>query len=164
MPAKRGGAGCWAPASNTPSRILGPASWNTITWTSARVACASAIPRLLCCSSTATSASGFTSSKPESTTASARRPCSCANKPTRNLHQPDHRADLGCADAVCAQRAQRGGARRFRKLLPAGVEDQAVMVVLRRREIQQGLQQPVDAGRPEQILSAHDVGHALARV
>ena len=34
----------------------------------------------------------------------------------------------------------------------------------RRRQSEQRLQQPVDAGRPEQIPATHHMGHALQRV
>ena len=60
--------------------------------------------------------------------------------------------------------AQAGGLRRFRKLAAVGVEDQPVVVIDRRRQIEQRLQHAVHAGRPEQVLAAHHMGDALHRV
>ena len=53
---------------------------------------------------------------------------------------------------------------RFRKFSPRVVADQRVMPVAGLRQAEQALQQPVDAGRPEQVLAAHHVGHALQGV
>ncbi len=53
---------------------------------------------------------------------------------------------------------------RFRKLSPGAIADQPVVPVGRLRQAEQRLQQPVDAGRPEQVLAAHHLRHALQGV
>ena len=75
------------------------------------------------------------------------------------------RPSAGCrAPSRRPQFAQALGQRRFRQLAAIGVENQTVVVIDRRRQAEQRLQQAVDAGRPEQILPAHDIGDALTRV
>ena len=73
-------------------------------------------------------------------------------------------ADIGGRHALRAQFAQAGRLRRFRQLAAVGVEDQPVMVIARRGQAEQRLQQAVHAGRPEQVLAAHHIGDALQRV
>ena len=58
--------------------------------------------------------------------------------------EPDGLADVGRGHALRAQLPQAGGQRRFRQLAAIGIEDQAVMVVARRRQAEQRLQQTVD--------------------
>ena len=53
---------------------------------------------------------------------------------------------------------------RLRELSPRAIEDQAVVPVGRLRQAEQRLQQPMDAGRPEQVLAPHHLGHALQGV
>jgi hypothetical protein len=52
----------------------------------------------------------------------------------------------------------------FDSLLAVGIENELVMMIDRLRQAEQRLQQPMNAGRPEQILPAHDVGDALQGV
>ncbi len=52
-------------------------------------------------------------------------------------------------------------AARFRELLPGAVENQPMVTVGRLRQAEQRLQQPMHAGRPEQVAAAHHLGHAL---
>ena len=57
-----------------------------------------------------------------------------------------------------------GGRGRFRQLPPFAVEHEAVVPVGRLRQTEQLLQQPVHAGRPEQVRAAHHLGDALQGV
>src|SRR3989442_7686430 len=85
---------------------------------------------------------------------------------SRALHslQSDQLAYLTRRNSLRAQLAQAGRLRRFRQLVAVGIQDQAVVMVGRRRQSEQLLQQTVNAGRPEQIFSAHHVGDPLQRV
>ena len=72
--------------------------------------------------------------------------------------EPDHAPDIRAA--LRRRRATRAGSvacGRFRQLAAVVVEDQPVMMIDRLRQTEQRLQQAMDAGRPEQILSAHHV-------
>src|SRR5262249_56771850 len=55
--------------------------------------------------------------------------CHAHKPPTTGSSKPDHPSNVGRARASFAQRPQGGRARRFRELLPAGVEDEAVVMV-----------------------------------
>ena len=48
--------------------------------------------------------------------------------------------------------------------LAVGVDQQGVMMIERRRQAEQRLEQPVDIGRGEEVAAADDVGDALRRV
>ena len=78
--------------------------------------------------------------------------------------ESDHAPDLERLRAGRAQFLQPRRGSRFRKLLAGFVENKLVMVIGRLRQTEQHLQQSVDAGRPEQILPAHDIGDALQGV
>ena len=60
--------------------------------------------------------------------------------------------------------AQAGGCGRFRQLLPGIIENETVVPVGGLRQAEQRLQQPMHAGRPEQVLAAHHLRHALQGV
>src|SRR5262249_43032487 len=78
--------------------------------------------------------------------------------------QADHAADVAGGRAIAAPRAPRARPRRCCELVSLGGQDQAMMVVLGCRKAEQRLQQPMRARGLEQILPAHDMGHALQRV
>src|SRR5260370_42281580 len=78
--------------------------------------------------------------------------------------QPDQAADILRRRASGAEFAQAGGLRRLREFSPLAIEGQAVVPVGRPRQAEQLLPQPADAGRPEQVLAPHHVGHALQGV
>ena len=80
------------------------------------------------------------------------------------LAEADQAADVGRRRTPGAELAQAGGGGRFRELLPGAVENQPVVPVGRLRQAEQRLQQPMHAGRPEQVLAAHHLGHALQGV
>src|SRR5882757_8100349 len=79
----------------------------------------------------------------------------------RQLHQPP---DIRRSCPGRAQLTQTGGPGRFRELLPRRVRHQPMMTVNRSRQPQQRLQQPVHAGRPEQVPAPHHVRDRLQRV
>src|SRR6476661_6435667 len=84
--------------------------------------------------------------------------------PTANLwqsRQADEAADVGQGRTCGAELTQAGGFGRLREFPPLSIEDEAVVTVGRLRQAQQLLQQPVDAGRPEQVLSPHHLRHPL---
>src|SRR5713226_5402539 len=80
------------------------------------------------------------------------------------LRQTDAAADVGWRRSRGAQFAQARGHGRLREFSPLTVADETVVPVDRLRQTEQLLQQPVDAGRPEQILAPHHRGHALPGV
>ena len=68
---------------------------------------------------------------------------------------------------IGARRAQIGEGRRAVALgepLAVAVDQQIVVVIVRRRQVEQRLEQPVDVGGGEEVAAAHDVGDALGGV
>ena len=79
--------------------------------------------------------------------ASERRSLFAITAPTRSsAFQLDHPPDIRRRDAALAQLAQPGRRCRFRQLAAIVIEHQAVMMIDRRRQAQQRLQQSVHAG------------------
>src|ERR1700722_5558494 len=83
---------------------------------------------------------------------------------TGQLRQADEGADFGRRCPPGAELAQTGGGGRFRTVSPGIVTDETGMPIGRLRQSEQLLQQPMQAGRPEQILAPHHLGHALQGV
>src|SRR5713101_2961030 len=87
--------------------------------------------------------------------------------PTANpwqSRQVDQAADVGRRRTSGAEFAQAGGLGRLREFPSRSIEDEAVVTVGRLRQAEQLLQQPVDAGRPEQVLTPHHLRHPLQGV
>src|SRR5580704_2556258 len=78
--------------------------------------------------------------------------------------KPNPTSDIARHGPARAQFAHAGRLRRFRELVAFLVEDELVVMIGRLRQPEQCLQQAMDAGGPEQILTAHDVGDALERI
>jgi len=77
------------------------------------------------------------------------------------LRQADQMPDIGWRSSHGAEFPKAGRLRRLGEFSPLAIEHEAVVPVGRRRQAEQGLQQPMDAGRPEQVHAPHDLGHAL---
>ena len=89
---------------------------------------------------------------------------SASEYPAGNLPAPQ---SLDQGGRIDARRAQDGEGRRAVALgeaLAVGVGEQAMMMVERRRQAEQRLEQAVDVGRGEQVAAAHHVGDALRGV
>src|SRR5216684_4006052 len=80
------------------------------------------------------------------------------------LRQTHEAADIGRRRSRGAQFAQARGQGRLREFSPRIIEDEAVVPVGGWRQTEQSLQEPMDAGRPEQVLPPHRFCHALQRV
>ena len=78
--------------------------------------------------------------------------------------QADPAADVGRRRALRPEFAKSGRRCRLRQLPPLAVEHEAVVPVGRLRQTEQMLQQPVHAGRPEQVRAPHHLGDALQGV
>ena len=57
-----------------------------------------------------------------------------------------------------------GASCRLARRSPVGVGQQGMVMIVGRRQAEQGLEQAVDMGRGEQVAAAHDMGHALRRI
>src|SRR5690606_34780200 len=64
----------------------------------------------------------------------------------RSDRQPNHAANVGRRHPFCPERGKRGVTQRLRQLPAVAVEDQAVVVIARRGQVEQRLQQPMHAG------------------
>src|SRR4051812_21755123 len=85
-------------------------------------------------------------------------------QPTVELRESDQTADVRRRGTLPTQLAQGGRPGRLRQLLARVIEHQPVVPVDRLRNTKQALQQPVDAGGPEQVLAPHHIGDALQGV
>src|SRR5579885_1445304 len=81
-----------------------------------------------------------------------------------NLWQADGAADVGWRRPGGTKFAQAGGLGGFRELAPGGVQNQTMMPVGRLRQTEKRLQQPMQAGRPEQVLTTYYLRDALQGV
>src|SRR5438067_13833829 len=80
------------------------------------------------------------------------------------LWEADQTPDVRRGHAVVAQLAQARRPGRLGKLLTGIIQLQTMMPVVRFRHTEQILQQPVHAGRPEQVRTPHHIGDALQGV
>ena len=71
--------------------------------------------------------------------------------PFRRRSEAEQAADVGRRSPLSAQFAQAGGSGRFGQLCAVDIQHQPVMPVDRLRQTKQRLQQPMHAGRPEQV-------------
>src|SRR4029078_5032577 len=78
--------------------------------------------------------------------------------------EPGQAANIGGRYSARTKLAQAGGLRRFRQLVAGLIENKPVMMIARRAQTEQHLEQAVHRGCVKQVATSHHVGHALRGV